>query len=407
MHGRRYRSTRLRVLSLVPDLTATGGDRWGYELMRLWALMGVEVGVFHVLGRPERALVLPPPGVEVLGGSDRAKFRDELPSTLMRLCRALRRYDILVIRTVTLDAVIGYVAARIMRRPVVAYSQGIIDESLGIYQSPRRRRLLTFVLRRVDFYLCVTPESRRAAIRIGVPADRIAEVRTSLDVDRVRALACEPVTDEHLRSLPLMGAQARNAVINVGSVEYRKGQDLLVRAIAALRSQGRDVPAVLVGPDHGTAAEVRTLAETLGVADLIHLTGSCDDPMPLIVNAGAMVHTARSEAVGLVMLEALALGVPVVANDSPSDGPRLVLDDGRLGRLVDAEDPHVLADAIRDVLNEGERDGFRAEAEAYLRTEFSPERAAATALRILRSIVAGEPVAVDRAPVAEASGAVG
>jgi glycosyltransferase involved in cell wall biosynthesis len=397
----RARAGELRVLSLVPDLTATGGDRWGYELMRLWALMGIEAGVFHVLGRAERAQVLPPPGVEVLGGSDRAKFRDELPATFVRLCRALRRYDVLVIRTVTLDAVIGYVAARVMRRPVVAYSQGIIDESLDLYQSPGRRRLLRFVLRRVDFYLCVTPESGRAAVRIGVSPDRIAEVRTSLDVDHVRALAREPVAPEIAASTPLSGPRARRAVINVGSVEYRKGQDLLVRAIAALRAQGHDVPAVLVGPDHGTAAEIRALAARWGVADLVCLAGSCENPMPLIARAGAMVHTARSEAVGLVMLEALALGVPVVANDSPSNGPRLVLDDGRLGRLVDAEDPEALAAAIRDALEDGGRDAAGVAAEAYLRAEFSPERAAATAIRILRSIAAGEhPSALDPAPIA-------
>lgn len=393
---REARADGLRVLSLVPDLTATGGDRWGYELMRLWALMGIEVGVFHVLGRPQRAQVLPPPGVEVLGGSDRPRFRDELASTFVRLCRALRRYDVLVIRTVTLDAVIGYVAARVMRRPVVAYSQGIIDESLDLYQSPRRGRLLRFVLRRVDFYLCVTPESARAAVRIGVPADRIAEVRTSLDVDHVRALAREPVAEPE----PLAGPQARRAVVNVGSVEYRKGQDLLVRAIAVLRAAGRDVPAVLVGPDHGTAPRIRALAAELGVADLVHLVGSYENPMPLIARAGAMVHTARSEAVGLVMLEALALGVPVVANDSPSNGPRLVLDGGRLGRLVDAEDPEVLAAAISDALDERDRGGpDSTQAEAYLREEFSPERAAATAIAVLRSIVAGErPPAADRLP---------
>jgi glycosyltransferase involved in cell wall biosynthesis len=89
----------------------------------------------------------------------------------------------------------------------------------------------------------------------------------------------------------------------------------------------------------------------LGIAARVHFMGYRNNPHALVARARLQVLSSRYEGMPMVLLEALALGKPVVASDCPT-GPREILGDGRFGLLVPVESVDELANALRRVLTD-------------------------------------------------------
>ena len=135
-------------------------------------------------------------------------------------------------------------------------------------------------------------------------------------------------------------------VLAVGGLERRKGFDVLLRALA--RPELVDARAVVVGPDHGQAAELRALAAELRIPDRVHFPGRVDDAAlwRLYRDATVLCAPSHAEGFGLPILEAMGAGLPVVATDLPvfrelTDGAAV---------LVPVDDPAALATAIERLL---------------------------------------------------------
>lgn len=136
-------------------------------------------------------------------------------------------------------------------------------------------------------------------------------------------------------------------VVSVGRLVSQKDHATLVRAFSVVRAR-RQVRLILVGegPERST---IEALIEELGIADDVDLPGFLPNPYTLIAQASMLVLSSRREGLGVVLIEALALGTPIVSTNCPS-GPREILQDGRLGRLVPVGDPAAMAEAMEDVL---------------------------------------------------------
>jgi glycosyltransferase involved in cell wall biosynthesis len=135
-----------------------------------------------------------------------------------------------------------------------------------------------------------------------------------------------------------------------GRLTSWKGQSVLIEALA--RMSRRDVCGVLVGSEQGreryTARLIRQ-AETLAVADRLRLAGECDDMPAALMLADVVVHAStRPEAFGRVVIEAQAMGRPVIASDL--GGPVETVEHGVTGWRVPPGDPAALAAAIEAAL---------------------------------------------------------
>ncbi len=128
-------------------------------------------------------------------------------------------------------------------------------------------------------------------------------------------------------------------VVGVGRLVPRKGFDGLIRAIASLKN----AYLLLVG-DGGEEANLRALASALGVADRVRFLGWCDNPAPFIASADIFALPSIHEPLGNGILEAWALGVPVVA--AASEGPSWVINHGVDGLLHRPGDAAALASAL-------------------------------------------------------------
>ncbi|ANF81080.1 glycosyl transferase [Acinetobacter sp. NCu2D-2] len=159
---------------------------------------------------------------------------------------------------------------------------------------------------------------------------RITTIYNPIDIAAVQAAAAEFQPDLPARYL-----------VNVGKFKQQKRHDILIRAYAKAHI---DLPLVLVGTGE-LMAENEKLAQDLGVADQVHFLGFQKNPYPYIQAATAMVVSSDFEGFSIAILEALALGTPVISTDCPS-GPREVLPENC---LVPVQDVDALAAKLRAV----------------------------------------------------------
>ncbi len=194
---------------------------------------------------------------------------------------------------------------------------------------------LPLVYRGSDF-LAISPSTRDDLVARGVPAERI---RTSLPgIDRP-ALTVDPTAPRPLR------------LAYFGRLEAYKRVELLFEAAALLRPRFPGLELLVIG--RGAAREhLEARARALGLAGQTRFTGFVGDAErdALIASCRACLFPSQKEGFGLTVIEANALGTPVVARDAP--GLRDSVRDGETGRLVAGDDPADWARALAPLLEE-------------------------------------------------------
>lgn len=166
---------------------------------------------------------------------------------------------------------------------------------------------------------------------------------------------------------------ARPLVLAIGRLNEQKDFPTLLRAFALLRAE-RPAWLVILGQGEQRAS-LEALAVKLGIEKDFELPGEIDEVFDWIGRADLFATTSLWEGVQGALVEALALGCPIVATDSPS-GARETLGDGKLGALVPVSDPVAFARAMartldappdpRPLIAAARRFGSEGKAEAYL-----------------------------------------
>ncbi|NEX22428.1 glycosyltransferase [Thiorhodococcus mannitoliphagus] len=178
---------------------------------------------------------------------------------------------------------------------------------------------------------------------------------TGLARERIRVVP-PPVIPEDLLEAELPRpdhpwfAQAdKPLILSAGELCSRKDFETLIRAFARLRSE-RPCRLMIVGRG-GARERLLALARELEVAEDVALPGYVDNPYAYMAHADLFAFTSRWEGLGFVLIEALAVGTPVVSTDCPS-GPSEILEGGRYGPLVPVGDDVALAAAMAATLED-------------------------------------------------------
>ncbi|MHC8344584.1 glycosyltransferase [Pseudomonas sp. RT6P73] len=160
---------------------------------------------------------------------------------------------------------------------------------------------------------------------------------------RIRFCPNAVVTEQLLEAAqaPLSTHLPRDYWLSLGRLVEPKGFHLLLDAYAlALRSEA--LPDLVIVGDGPLLDALTTQANRLGIAHRVHFTGFLSNPYPLLRHARLFILSSVQEGMPTVLIEALALGTPVLACDCET-GPRELLDNGRLGQLVAVNDVPALA----------------------------------------------------------------
>lgn len=217
-----------------------------------------------------------------------------------------------------------------------------------IPEPDRLNRLAARVPARV---IVCTTELAAAAQRRLTPRATVAVIPPGIDVVGVSARRGSGVT---LRRD--LGWGDEQVVGIVGRLQAWKGQDVFLDAAARLSA---DLPSAsfavvggaVLGWEGDEEGRLKARAADFGIADRVHFAGHQDDPYPWIDALDVLVHASTlPEPFGLVLVEAMALGTPVVA--TAAGGPLEIVEDGVSGLLVPPGDASAMAGAVRRILGD-------------------------------------------------------
>lgn len=158
-------------------------------------------------------------------------------------------------------------------------------------------------------------------------------------------------------------------LVNVGRLFPEKGHDLLLEGMAELNKINTNWKLFIVG-EGNERNNIESLISEYNLDEQVFLTGFVDNVNEYLSQADLMVHSARIEGFGLVLVEAMATGLPVIAV-AASNIPEVV-EDGKVGLLSEQENPRDLADKVNQLLKDDDlRSKYASNAKEYVQNNFS------------------------------------
>ena len=331
-------NSRRKVVLVIPGLTAGGAERVLVLLAGGLLAQGYRVDVVTIFGRQNDFYPLPEGADRIaldLAG-DTYRLVDKLTGNLRRIA-GLRG----VIRAAAPDVVISFLSETNVLVLLAAVGLGIpviVDEQIDSQWYPLGRAWK--FLRRLSYRLAARLVSAGAGVDKGfswLPAAR-------------RVVIHNPVGPEESEpaSAPLVFPWP-HTVLAMGRLESQKGFDLLIDAFGRLAADFPDWGLAILG-EGSLRPKLSAQIEAHGLADRIQLPGVTASPAATLRRGELFVLSSRYEGFGLALVEAMAVGLPVIATDCPS-GPSEIVHHGEDGLLVPAENVTALAGAMAQLMS--------------------------------------------------------
>ena len=210
-----------------------------------------------------------------------------------------------------------------------------------------KRRLLQQYYREATIVLAVSEGIKASAISYyALQAKGILVVRNPLDTTSIDSQSSSFVPDWN---------PANFHIVTAGRLAEQKGYEYLLQAMNELVHIRRQTHVRLhilgIGP---LEASFKQYVQEYSLEEHIEFAGFQENPYPFFKAANLFCLSSLYEGLPNVLLEAMACEVPVLSTDCPS-GPREILKDGQLGRLIPMANPTALADAIDDAIQHEKR----------------------------------------------------
>ena len=338
-----------RVAIMVDSLRGGGAERVMLLLAQHWP---GDVKPLLIVGTRSGPLVESiPEGLEVVElskhwGKNRLRAAaDEIRG--LRRMHAEGRFDILLACLTSAHIALAGKKAGLLRFPIVVSEHNNLSSAIGAKHRTRlgrraHRAVLSALYRQADG---VTAVSRGVAKdlekTLGLASGSVTAIHNPVDKERIRSGVETPPESslvESFENLP------RPVVVTVGRLVEQKAHDDLIHAFAA--SNAGSLVILGEGP---LRDDLTALAKSLGVEDRVWMPGFVDNPWWFMANSDLFCLSSRREGHPLVLLEALACGVPAVSTDCPS-GPAEILEGVYGCELVPVGDRAGLSSAIDRVL---------------------------------------------------------
>jgi len=339
---------RKRILFILPSLGGGGAEKGTLNIIR--SLDRKKYAPILFLLKKDGILwdEIPADVAVITGLQPNQRIRFNFIMLFKKLLHVAQQADILIGALELVSTYIAVFAGLLLRLPVL----GIVCIDLKFY--PPAKQLLHRILIRLTY-----PRLKRCiAVSSGVENSildlvprlkgKTKTIYRSVQLNRVRSLAKEPIN--FLKPGPL--------VIAAGRLIPLKGFDILIRAHAKLFAQSIFHHLIILGEGH-ERSNLEILTNKLGVKNTVHMPGYKFNPFAWMAKADAFVLSSRYEGFSNVLLEAMAVGIPIVSTDCPC-GPAEILENGCYGLMVPPNDVDALALAISQVLtNPGLADKLR------------------------------------------------
>ncbi len=256
----------------------------------------------------------------------------------------------------------GYIAASLKnyyRGPVVVTGHGS-DVYVLPFKSSSWRRRIEHTLNGADAIITVGKKNMEIMVsKLGVPREKVHVIPNGYDSEIFRPL------DKKSARKALNIPDDKKVILTVGNLLPVKGHKYLIEAINRVKSDRNDILCIIVGSGP-LEEELKKQIHSLGLEGEIKMVGGRPyDEIPLWMNAcDVFVLPSMRESFGVVQIEAMACGKPVVA--TINGGSEEIISDERVGLLVTAGDSEELAEGIENGLDtEWDGEYIRKFAEKY------------------------------------------
>ena len=305
-------------------------------------------------------------------------------------------FDLIHVHTPFVAHVAGLRLARRLGIPVVESYHTFFEEYFHHYLPYVPRTVLRAIARgvsrrqcnAVDAVIAPSPQMADALRAYGVQSE-IRVIPTGLDTGRLAG-------GDGARFRELHGiAPDRPVALTVGRVAFEKNIGFLLPVLDRVRQSIPDVVLIIAGEGPALSSLQRQVKER-GLTDNVRFVGYLDRSGPLLDcyrSANVFVFASRTETQGLVLLEAMALGLPVVS--TAVMGTQSVLD-GAAGAVVVSEDEVQFASAVEMVLKRRDlQESLGSKARHFVKTRWSSAEMAKQMLELYRGVAGRAPAVAD------------
>jgi glycosyltransferase involved in cell wall biosynthesis len=332
-----------KIMFVIISLVGGGAEKVMIDIIRSIdpSRYEIELAVFE-----KKGVYLPMLPAHVRVCDLHKKSRYDFPWLIIRLASLLRQVkpDVVV-------SFMSYTNLIVVLAHLLSHGKAkiVIAEHVHLSTQLRRARLkyLKGFLYGVFYNFsdtCIVPTDgiREDLIRsFHVKADKIKNIYNPVDLVRIRQLKNE--------SLGVFPVTAEKYIVAVGRLTWEKGYTYLLKAYSLICPEIEEQLLFLgEGEERKTLA---ALAKDLGLEKKVHFAGFYNNPYKFMKNASLFVLSSVTESFALVIVEAMASGVAVVATDCPS-GPAEIISDGVNGILVPPADEKKLAEAMLRLLKD-------------------------------------------------------
>ena len=298
-------------------------------------------------------------GVDLLSVADRGPFDWRVVPKLLDICRR-ERVEVWHGHDYKTNA-LGLVLKRFWPMRLVTTVHGWVQHT---GRTPLYYLIDRLSLRFYEKVICVSDDLFNACRKNGVAANRCELLENGIDLNDYRR-TCSTVEAKRICGIP----PERFVIGAAGRLSAEKGFDLLIRAADRLLKMGHDIELRIAG-EGSEKAKLQKLIDELGQCERIQLVGYCADLRGLYQAMDVFALSSLREGLPNVLLEAMALEVPVVATRI-NGVPRLI-EDGANGLLVEPGSIDALIGGIRAIIGGPEaRTRFVAEGRRTVGERFS------------------------------------
>lgn len=272
-------------------------------------------------------------------------------------------------------AVLAYLASGYRGSLIVTYhSDTVRQKVLGPLFAPFVHR----TLRRASAIIATSPDYRKTSAVLAQHLDRCHVIPYGIAVDQFAREDTGAVAELRQR-------YGERLIVSVGRLVYYKGFEYLIRAMQQVRGK------LLIVGDGPLREKLQALAADLDLLDKVVLSGEIQNeqvaPYYHAARVFALASVARSEAFGIVQIEAMAAGLPVVNTQLDSGVPFVSLH-GKTGLTVPPADPDALAAALNRLLDDEQlRQSLGRAATLRAQQEFSLEAMTSKTLALYESVL--------------------